>query len=634
MVERLSAAPIPFEELVIPSGMIDMRGFPDGRLRDASGLVGSAEYRWYISAYLDATLFVDVGTVAGPRFAGFDGTRWFPSYGAGLPLLPASGRPLGGARGRRHPDRLRARGRLAASAVDGSVLTMGTASNAYWSRSAEDVARELGSDVGGLGPEEAARRLTTIGRNVLAPERALSSLRLLYEQVKSPLILILVFAAVVSIVAGEYTDSAVVLAIMVTSTGVGFWRERGARDAIARLRDRLTIETEVIRGGVQRRISAADVVPGDLVVLSAGALVPADGLLWEATDLHVNEAILTGETFPAEKRTGPVDAGAPLAARANSVFMGTNVRAGTARVLVVSTGKSTAFGEIAGRLRLRPPETEFDRGVRQFGVFLTSAMTVLVIAVFAVNMLLARPVVEALLFSIALAVGLSPELLPAILNVVLAQSAAALSKKGVLVKRLAAIENLGSMDVLCTDKTGTLTEGVVHRRGRVRLGGPPFRRGARPRGPQRGTAERPGQSDRRGAAARRPRRDRWKARGDPLRLRAQAAERGRALRGRRPAADERRGRAAAWRPARVCRADRRSTTSRALASPSGFAPGARTASASSPSRPVPCREQPRYTPRRRMRPDARGLRRSSPIPPRRPQRARWSISPRWASGSR
>jgi P-type Mg2+ transporter len=338
---------------------------------------------------------------------------------------------------------------------------MGVVVGAYWSRSADDVARELGSGTAGLDPDEAARRRAASGPNALAPERTLSSLRLLYEQIKSPLILILAFAAVVSVVAGAYTDGAVVLAILLTSTGIGFWRERGARDAIARLRARLTIETEVVRGGVARRISAADVVPGDLVVLSAGALVPADGLLCEATDLHVNEAILTGETFPTEKRPGPLDPAAPLAARANSVFMGTNVRTGTARALIVATGTSTAFGNIAGRLRLRPPETEFDRGVRQFGTFLTSAMTVLVIAVFAVNMLLSRPVVEALLFSIALAVGLSPELLPAILNVVLAQSAAALSSKGVLVKRLAAIENLGSIDVLCTDKTGTLTEGVV-----------------------------------------------------------------------------------------------------------------------------------------------------------------------------
>jgi Mg2+-importing ATPase len=331
----------------------------------------------------------------------------------------------------------------------------------YWSRASDDVARELASGESGLDPSEAERRLAAVGPNALAPERALSGVRLLYEQVKSPLILILAFAAVVSVVAGAYTDGAVVLAILLTSAGIGFWRERGARDAIARLRARLTLETEVVRGGVQRRIPAADLVPGDVVVLSAGALVPADGLLLDATDLHVNEAILTGETFPTEKHPGQVDAGAALAARTNSVFMGTNVRTGTARALIVATGASTAFGDIAGRLRLRPPETEFDRGVRQFGTFLTSAMTVLVIAVFAVNMLLSRPVVEALLFSIALAVGLSPELLPAILNVVLAQSAAALARKGVLVKRLAAIENLGSIDVLCTDKTGTLTEGVV-----------------------------------------------------------------------------------------------------------------------------------------------------------------------------
>jgi len=156
---------------------------------------------------------------------------------------------------------------------------MGAAVNAYWSRSVEDVAREVGSGAAGLAPDEAARRLAAFGPNALAPERALSSLRLLYEQVKSPLILILVFAAVVSVAVAEYTDSAVVLAIMVTSTGIGFWRERGARDAITRLRARLTLETDVIRGGVQRRIPAVDVVPGDLVVLSAGVLVPADGLL-------------------------------------------------------------------------------------------------------------------------------------------------------------------------------------------------------------------------------------------------------------------------------------------------------------------------------------------------------------------
>ena len=216
---------------------------------------------------------------------------------------------------------------------------MGTAANAYWSRSAEDVARELGSGAGGLASRGGGATTDDVWSQRARTERALSSLRLLYEQVKSPLIWILAFAAVVSIVAGEYTDSAVVLAILVTSTGVGFWRERGARDAVARLRARLTIETEVIRGGVQRRISAADVVPGDLVVLSAGALVPADGLLWEATDLHVNEAILTGETFPAEKRIGPVDAGAPARGAHQLRVHGDQRPRGTARGLIVCDRK-------------------------------------------------------------------------------------------------------------------------------------------------------------------------------------------------------------------------------------------------------------------------------------------------------
>jgi Mg2+-importing ATPase len=337
----------------------------------------------------------------------------------------------------------------------------GTSTHAFWALPVDDVAHALGSGPGGLSPDEAARRLAELGPNAVGAERPLAPLRLLFDQVKSPLILILGFAVAISFVVGDYTDGMVVLAIVTVSAGIGFWRERDARVAIARLRARLAIETQVIRAGVRRRIRATEVVPGDVVVLSAGALVPADALLWEATDLHVNEAILTGEPFPAEKRPGLVDVSAPIAARTNSVFAGTNVRTGTANALVVATGSHTAYGEIAGRLRLRPPETEFDRGVRQFGTLLAGAMTVLVVLVFAINVLYARPVVEALLFSIALAVGLSPEMLPAILSVTLARSARVLADHGVLVRRLAAIENLGSMDVLCTDKTGTLTEGVV-----------------------------------------------------------------------------------------------------------------------------------------------------------------------------
>ena len=333
--------------------------------------------------------------------------------------------------------------------------------NAFWGERVEDVARALGSGPDGLDPGEAARRLEERGPNAVEAEAPFSSLRLVIDQVKSPLILILAFAVAVSLVVGDYTDGAVVLAIMAISAGIGFWRERDARMAIGRLRARLAIETQVVRGGARMRIRAAEIVAGDVMMLSAGTLVLADALVWDATDLHVNEAILTGETFPTEKRPGVVPAATPLAARNNCVFAGTNVRTGTGRALVVATGASTAYGQIAGRLRLRAPETEFDRGVRQFGTLLAAAMTALVVVVFAINVLYARPIVEALLFSIALAVGLSPELLPAILSVTLARSAQALAARGVLVRRLAAIENLGSMDMLCTDKTGTLTEGVV-----------------------------------------------------------------------------------------------------------------------------------------------------------------------------
>jgi Mg2+-importing ATPase len=199
-----------------------------------------------------------------------------------------------------------------------------------------------------------------------------------------------------------------------------------------------------------------------VALLSAGSLIPGDAVLLESSDCYVSEAVLTGESFPTEKRPGVVPAATPMGQRTGCGFLGTNVRSGTARCLVIRTGASTEFGAIAHRLSLRPPETEFDRGIRRFGYLLTSAMLVMVLVVFAAHMLQGRPVVETLLFSIALAVGLSPELLPAILSVNLARGAEMMARAGVLVRHLNAIENLGSMDILCTDKTGTLTEGVVN----------------------------------------------------------------------------------------------------------------------------------------------------------------------------
>ena len=202
-------------------------------------------------------------------------------------------------------------------------------------------------------------------------------------------------------------------------------------------------------------------MPGDLIVLSAGNLIPADGLVIEAEDFLVSEASMTGKSFPVEKRPGIVDPEATLSARTNAVFLGASVRSGTAKVLAVETGLRTAFGAIAARLQTRQPETDFGRGVRQFGYLLIRAMVVIVLFVLTVNLLLGRSAIDSLLFAVRCAVGLSPELLPAIVTVTLSAGAQAMSRRGVIVRRLEAIENLGSMDILCTDKTGTLTEGII-----------------------------------------------------------------------------------------------------------------------------------------------------------------------------
>ncbi len=321
--------------------------------------------------------------------------------------------------------------------------------------------RQLGSGPDGLTRREARRRLAAAGPNELGAARELARLAVLWGQVRNPLMLLLVFAAAVSAAIGEWVDALIVLAIVAVGVGIGYTREYRAARAVERLRSRVRARARVLRDGAIHHLPAREIVPGDVVLLAAGSLVPADARVLEATGLFVNQAVLTGESVPVEKSAAPVAAAAPLVERHDCVWLGTNVRSGTARCLVVATGRDTAYGEIARRLALRPPETEFERGTRRFGYLLTSAMLAIVLCVFAANMLLGRPPAETFLFAVALAVGLSPELLPAILTVNLARGAQSMAARGVLVRRLSAIENLGSVDILCTDKTGTLTEGVV-----------------------------------------------------------------------------------------------------------------------------------------------------------------------------
>lgn len=331
----------------------------------------------------------------------------------------------------------------------------------FWSVPVEEVYSTLGVTKDGLTDHSAQEKLAQVGPNSIKPMKSNSMLKLLIAQFKSPIIIILFFAIGLSFFLKDTADAIIILTIVLVSGLLGFWQERGANNAVAKLLEVVKIKTTVLRNGEQIQIPVEDLVPGDVVLLKAGAVVPADSLLIESDSLNIDEAALTGETFPVEKQVGVVALDAPIAERRNALWMGTHVISGTAKALIISTGKDTEFGKISERLKLRPAETEFERGVRRFGYFLMEVTLILVMTIFAINMLLKRPALDAFLFSLALAVGLTPQLLPAIISINLAHGAKIMAKGKVIVKRLASIENFGSMDVLCSDKTGTLTDGTV-----------------------------------------------------------------------------------------------------------------------------------------------------------------------------
>jgi Mg2+-importing ATPase len=331
----------------------------------------------------------------------------------------------------------------------------------FWSLPADKLAVGLGSSTQGLSAAEGARRRDLFRDRRLETRQRTGEVRLLAGQFKSPIVLLLVLAAGLSLFLHDSTDAMIVLGIVLASALLGFWQERGAARAVSRLLALVQVKVPVLRDGDPVEIPVEEVVPGDVVVLAAGATVPGDCRLLEARDLFIDEAALTGETFPVDKNPGVVSADSPLAGRTNSMFMGTHVVSGTGRALVVHTGRDTEFGQISAHLRLRPPLTEFERGVRRFGVFLLEITLVMVIAIFAFNIFFKRHVLDSIMFSLALAVGLTPQLLPAIISVNLAHGATRMAQARVIVKRLASIENFGSMNVLCSDKTGTVTEGKV-----------------------------------------------------------------------------------------------------------------------------------------------------------------------------
>ena len=282
----------------------------------------------------------------------------------------------------------------------------------YWGTPQSDLLAQLNAKMEGLSSAEAKQRLIQYGANLLKPPKRSDALALLIAQFKSPIILTLIFAAGLSAFLHDPADAIIIIAIVLISGLLGFWQEKGAVDALEKMLAIVKIKTTVLRDDTQQDIALEDVVPGDVVILNAGDAIPADSLILESRDLFVDEATLTGESFPVEKNAGLLPSETPLAKRTNSLFMGTHVISGTAKVVVIFTGKQAEFGKISEKLKLRPQETKFEHGIRRFGYLLLEITLLLVIAVFAINVFFHRPVLESFLFSLAHAAGLTPQLLP------------------------------------------------------------------------------------------------------------------------------------------------------------------------------------------------------------------------------
>jgi Mg2+-importing ATPase len=342
---------------------------------------------------------------------------------------------------------------------------------AFWSVSPEELLQLLQTTREGLTESEAESRLKAYGANLLKPQRESYSLLLLLSQFNSPIILLLISAAALSLGLNQRFEAIIILIIILISGFLGFWQERRAADAVAGLLEMVRIRSTALRSNRPIEIPVEDIVPGDIVLLKAGDIIPGDSRILESKDLFVNEAALTGETYPADKEPGTLELETPLSRRKNCLFMGTSAVSGTARAVVARTGTETEFGRVSQRLKLREPETEFEHGVRRFGYLLLEITLMLVVAIFGINVYLERPIVEAFIFSLALAVGLTPQLLPAIISINLSHGARQMAAHRVIVKRLASIENFGSMNVLCCDKTGTLTEGAVRLRSALDIEG-------------------------------------------------------------------------------------------------------------------------------------------------------------------
>ena len=331
----------------------------------------------------------------------------------------------------------------------------------FHTASEAEVMAVLGTTDRGLTSAEASARLERYGPNDISQVRKRPIILQFLEHFRNFLVIILLFAAVISAFTGGIISAAIIIVIVFISVTIDFFQEYKAGQAAELLRKKIVTNATVLRDGTVQELPIFDLVPGDIISLSAGDIVPADARVIGGRDLYVNQSALTGEPYPVEKNPAVVDPAQSLTEAENYIFLGTSVVSGTATAVVTKTGLATEFGSVAKSLVARPPETEFERGLRHFSYLMTQVVFSLVVFVFFVNALFKHDILNSLLFSVALAVGMVPELLPMILSLNLSKGAIAMSEKGAIVKHPASIQNFGSMDVLCTDKTGTLTENQI-----------------------------------------------------------------------------------------------------------------------------------------------------------------------------
>lgn len=328
------------------------------------------------------------------------------------------------------------------------------------SPSIEEIYSQLQSSPKGLNIDEAAKRFAEEKRKTKTQSRFFREIKLFIRQFSNPLMLLLLAAVILSGILGETSDTFIIFFILLASGLLSFFQELSAGRAVEKLQQMIQPVSVVLRNEKTIEINTNEIVRGDVLLFSAGDIISADCRIIESNQLHVNESSMTGESYPVEKQEGNVDENVPISAKTNCLWKGTNIVSGTAKAIAVNTGIDTLFGQLQKSL-VRESETVFERGIKKFGFFLLQVTVVLSLIILCVNIYFKKPIFDSILFSLAIAVGMAPELLPAIMTLAMTAGAKRMLKKKVIVKKLSSIFNFGEVNVLCTDKTGTITEGVA-----------------------------------------------------------------------------------------------------------------------------------------------------------------------------